>query len=221
MPNSYIGKSPDQIANEDVGFDSAGYLFRALSWLDVYRRQKGFPAILYASIEGRMAIEYLLFEILVVGTGADLSFEEYAKCLKERSKLDKAINRLVPDYEKIQAFTGVLIKFEAGLPNQISWNVGELKKQWGKLSEILHWNGARNLTTESIEWNDLAFTTIEDVLNDVRSKMETGASMAMAPSSMKPEIFDVWNDYKLGSIDLESVRFRLNLLRPVLHAKYA
>lgn len=221
MSDSYIGRSPDQITYEDKGYDSAGYLFRALSWLDVYRRNKGFPAILYASIEGRMAIEYLLFEILVVGTGAELSFEEYSKCLKDRTKLDKAIGRLVPDYEKIQTFTGVLIEFEPKVPKQITWNVGGLKKQWGKLSEILHWNGARNLTTESTEWNDLVFASIELVLNEIRSKMETGASMAMAPSSMKPEIYDVWNDYKLEKIDLNSVRFRLNLLKAVLNAKYA
>lgn len=206
---------------EDNGFDSAGYLYRALSWLDVYRRSKGFPSILYASIEGRMAIEYLLFEILVVGTGADLQNDEYEKCLKDRSRLEKVISRLLPDYEKIQAFTGVLVEFEPSIPRQITWNVSRLKKQWGILSEILHWNGARSLTTESEDWMDGVFDSIEEVLNDLRSSMESGASMCMPPSNMKPEIREVWYKFRNEEINLESVRIRLNLLKPVLSAKYA
>lgn len=220
MNNSYIGKSAEEILALEITLDSAGHLFRALAWIDFYRRKRTFSPLLYACIEGRMAIEYLFFEILVVGAGAQLSKEDYEKCLKERSKLDKMISRLIPEYECMQRFTGVLIEFEPSLPRALSWNIAELKKQWGMLSEFVHWNGARNLTTETPHWNELASKQTEDILNSIRSKMESGAVMSMPPQNMKSEIRDVYDDYRLGKIDLASVRIRLSLLKAVLSAKY-
>src|ERR1041384_7581865 len=98
---SHINRKPEEIILRDSYLDSVGYLYRAVSWLDYFQRINHFPALLYACIEGRFGIEYLLFEELVMGTGAKLSREDYEKCLTQGTKLKKAIDRLVPDYNKL------------------------------------------------------------------------------------------------------------------------
>ncbi len=220
-PPVYVGRSTEEIACKDLYFDSAGYLFRSVSWLDDYRRKKRFPSLLYACIEGRMAIEYLLFEILVIGTGANLTLEEYTKCLKDRSKLEKAIGRLIPDYESIQNFSSLLIEFEPSLPKHLKWDVKELKKSWGILSEYLHWLGASNLTAEDLAWCQSAYQRVEEILFPLWGKLSSGQSMTMHPDNMTQEVRDVWRDYKAGKIDISSARVRLQILKPVLNAKYS
>jgi hypothetical protein len=221
LPPSHIGRSPEEIASKTLHFDSAGYLYRAVSWLDYYKRSKNFPALLYASIEGRMAVEYLLFELLVIGTSAQLTLEEYKKCLKDRTKLDKAISRLVPNYEKVQEFSALLIEFEPALPKHLKWNIKDLKKDWGVLSEYLHWLGAANLTAEKDAWCATAYEELRSILQPLWEKLSSGQSMMMPPGNMTHEVREVWEDFSVGKVDSDSARIRLRILKPVLNAKYA
>lgn len=220
-PPVYVGRTLDEIVRNDLYFDSAGYLYRSVSWLDDYRRTKNFPSLLYANIEGRMAIEYLLFEILVIGTGASLTLDQYKKCLTDRTKLDKAINRLIPDYESIQTFSALLIEFEPSLPKHLKWDIKELKKYWGVVSEYLHWLGARNLTVEDQTWCHAAYERVEAILVPLWEKLSSGQSMTMHPDQMTPEVRGVWSDFKAGKIDIDSARIRLKILKPVLNAKFS
>ena len=129
----HINRTPEQIIGENSYLDSVGYLYRAVSWLDYFRRIDHFPALLYACIEDRFGIEYLLFEELVMGTGAKLSRQEYEKILKQGgTNLKKAIDRLVPDYKKLQQFTSAIISIQPGLPSVVFWDPAELMKSWGK-----------------------------------------------------------------------------------------
>lgn len=127
---SHINRNAEEIIRQNSYLDSAGYLYRAVSWLDYFERIDHFPALLYACIEGRFGIEYLLFEELVIGTGTNLSRQDYEKCLKEPTKLKKAIDRLIPDYEKLQQFTSIVVILEARVPKLIYWEPRELMKSW-------------------------------------------------------------------------------------------
>jgi hypothetical protein len=40
------------------------------------------------------------------------------------------------------------------------------------------------------------------------------------PNGMHPEVHDVWLAFKNGNIDLEGARIRLDLIKPLLRAKY-
>jgi hypothetical protein len=216
---SQINRTPEEIIQENSYLDSAGYLYRAVSWLDYFQRIDHFPALLYACIEGRFGIEYLLFEELVMGTGAKLSREEYEKCLKEGTKLKKAIDRLVPDYKKLQQFTAAIISIEPGLPKLIFWEPAELMKSWGTLSKYLHWFGASIETTEIASWRAAACTEVSQVLDQIWQKMSSGQSGIMQPENMNAEVREVWLDFKIGKIDLDGAKIRLDLMKPVLRAK--
>lgn len=212
----YKGRSAEDIIQEDSYLDPTGYIYRSISWADYFVRCDHFPALLYSCIEGRYGIEYLLFEEIVLGTGARLSQEEYERCVKNGSKLKKMIAQLVPDYKKCQEFTRLIVEQTPELPNIVYWCPNELIRTWGELSEYLHWFGAKSETTENPSWRRQAGQRVLKIIEPIWEKASSGGSALMHPDDMKPEIRAVWDDFKDAKIGVESVRFRLNMLKPML-----
>lgn len=221
LPPSHIGRTAAEIIAERSYFDSLGCLYRAMSWLDLFERSSSWPTLLYSCIEGRYGIEYLLFEELVVGTGANLSRGDYERCVREPTKLAKAINRLLPDYEKLQQFTSVIVSLAPQVLHIIYWKPKELMKAWGELSKYLHWCGHRLETAENAAWKKGALSDVKNVLTPIWNKVTSGQSACMHPDQMRTEIRELWVEFKEGRVDIEGVRIRMNLLRPLLEMKYA
>lgn len=107
-----------------------------MSWLDYHKRTRQFSSLLYACIEARQG-EYLLFKLLVISTGANLSVEQYRKCVNEKNRFNKTIKQLTPDYELIQEFTKILSSVEPSLPKLIYFDNTQLMMTWGVLSQYL------------------------------------------------------------------------------------
>jgi len=221
LPPSHVSRTAEDIVNEKLYFDSAGYLFRAMSWLDYFDRNKQFTALLYACIEARYGIEYLLFEEIVISTGANLSKEEYERCLKDSTKLHKALKRITPDYEKLQEFAKIIVSLVPGFPKIIQWNPNSLLKSWGTISNYLHWCGSRNNTTESQGWLMKASTNIRAEIEPIWVTISSGHSAIMHPKDMHPEILDLWIQYRDGAVDAEGIKIRMQILKPLLESRYA
>lgn len=219
-PPTHIGRTPEEIVSQNLRFNSVGYFYRAVSWLNYFQRTEHFPALLYACIEGRFGIEYLLFEELVIGTGANLSRDDYEKCLKERTKLLKAIEKLIPDYEKLQQFTSACVSLEPRLPKIIYWQPRQLMKSWGDLSEYLHWFGARAETTELASWRARTYKEVENTIMPIWEKIVLGRSAFLHPNNMTPEIREVWLSFKNGGTDLHGAKIQMDVLKPMLLQKY-
>ena len=192
----------------------------AVSWLDHFERSHSWPTLLYACIEGRYGIDYHLRE-LVIGTGANLSREDYERCVQEPTKLAKAISRLLPDYEKLQQFTSAIVSLAPEVPKVIYWKPKELMKAWGELSKYLHWCGHRLETAENAEWKKNALSDVTDVLAPIWNKITSGQSACMHPDQMNAEIRQLWLEFKADRVDLDGVRIRMILLKPMLELKYA
>jgi len=218
-PPTTTHRTPEQIVKENLYFDSAGYMFRAMSWLE-YSADDVFPSLIYSSIEARLGIEHLLFEELVISTGANLTKADYERLLRD-GKLEKAIQRLSPDYQKLQEFTLAIVSVEPRAPRLITWDIRELMKGWGKLSAYLHWTGARTDTVEDPAWSAAARTELDMIIRPIWDKLMTAQSGIMHPSQMHLEVRAVWTDFRDGKIDISSVKTRLEILRPVLLQEYA
>jgi len=212
LPPSHVSRTADEIVNDKLVFDSAGYLYRAMSWLDYFEKQSQFTSLMYACIEARVGIEYLIFEEIVISTGAKLSQAEYEKCLKDSTKLYKILNKITPDYLKLQEFSLIIISFEPRFPKVIQWNMKELLKSWGVISSYLHWSGSRNNTTELKSWRDNTFSSIKNEIEPIWLKITSGKSAMMHPDDMHPEIKGIWCDFENGKVDREGVKIRMNIL---------
>lgn len=137
MAPSHKDRTAQEIISEHIYHDAQGFGFRAASWLDLARRSGQFAAFHYACIDGKLSIEHLIFEQLVITAGPTLDRHAYERCLSEPRKLDKLLQRFVPDYDRLQKFSAIVTSLSPGSPRLNRWSIKELRKFWGRLSHYL------------------------------------------------------------------------------------
>ena len=182
-----------------------------MSWIDHYERFQKFPSLLYACIEARFAIEYLIFEEIIIGTGCRLTQEEYRKCLKE-GQLEKSLKKIVPDYEKLSEFTLLVAEQEPALPKIITVEPKKLMKSWGKLSQYLHWFGSKDQKAENPEWLIAASGNIRSIVVPLWELLTSGRRGIMHPNDMHPKVREIWLAFKEERINRESAKFQIHYM---------
>ncbi len=215
----YRGRTLEQIISERVCFDSVGYAYRALSWLDVAKKGLNVCALQYAAHDARQAIEQLFFEEIVLSVGTQLDRREYEKCKGNSTKLHKIIRRLNPDYNKLAQFTKTIISILPQSPPLIMWDHKKLLKHWGTVSGYLHWAGEPAETFESTEWIQKGIGVVEKAADHIWKKNESGFTGIMMPQNMEPEIRVCWERFRAGEIDLNSVNRTAKIALPVLNKR--
>lgn len=211
----YRGRTPEQIISEQIHFDSVGYTYRALSWLNVAKRERNVCALQYASLDTRQAFEQLLFEEIVLSVGTQLDRKEYEKCKGNSTKMYKIIRRLNPDYKKLAQFTQAIISIIPPSPPLIIWDHKILLRHWRIVSTYLHWAGEPAETVESREWFDEGIKAIENAAFHIWENNEKGFTGIMMPQNMQPEIKDGWERFRSGEIDLDSVKRIAKIALPI------
>lgn len=215
IPN-FRGRTAHTIITENVFNDSVGYVYRALSWLDMAKREKNSPAFQYGAHDARQGIEQLLFEELVLSTGANLERSEYQRSLGNSTKLHAIIKRLSPDREKLGIFVQAVMATGYPKLELMVWDHKLLMSYWGAVSNYLHWAGAIDETINKWCWVEAGIAKTEEAclyIWENKTKKETGV---MLPSDMPPEIAALWVRFKAGSIGAKEVKIACELLQPVL-----
>ena len=212
---SHQNRTAHEIISEHIYHDAQGFSYRAASWLDLARRTNYFAAFHYACIDGRLSIEHLIFEQLVITAGEALDQNAYQRCLSEPRKLDKLLQRLVPDYDRLQDFNEIIWSLSPGLPRLNRGNIKDLQKSWGKLSRYLHWSGAHPETTENRSWQSDALDEVVSIIDPLWQKISSGHTGSIDLNTMPAPVHEVWEDFRAGKIDAGSVRIRLELIRPI------
>ena len=213
IPN-HIGKTTTEIVAIEQ-LDAAGYFFKSMAWLDYFTRTPGFSPLLYACADGRHGIEYLLFEELVISTGANLSEADYRRCVNERNRFIKTIEQLSPDHARLKRFTSIVASLEPQAPTLIEWDHKALMREWGVLSHSLHWVGARPLRTEDMNWLNSAHAEIKAAVEPIWINITSGRSGILHPKDMHPTAKEIWERFKRGEIDEQGAKFQLQFLKPV------
>jgi len=204
IPN-YTNRTPEQIITQDVHFDSVGYVYRALSWLDITKKSSNNCALGYAAYETRQAIECILFEAVILSVGTKLSRDEYQKCKGSSTKLHKIVNRLNPDYEKMVQFTRAVMLTDPEAPLILAWDHKRLLRYWGEMSKYLHWAGEPKETSESPEWLEAGVVAVGNAAEYIWGNKTNGYSGIMMPDKMEADIHSLWERFRNGEIDLETV----------------
>lgn len=215
IPN-YRGRTAHAIITENVRNESSGYIYRALSWLDIARREKSSPAFQYGAHDTRQGIEQLLFEELVLSTGANLDRLQYQKCLENRTKLCTIINRLSPDREKLGKFVQIVMTTGNPALDLMVWDHKLLMKYWGAVSDYLHWAGAIDETLNKWSWVEAGIAKTEEACMYIWKNQTEKKTGFMSPSDMHQEIAALWERFKAGSIGTEEVKIACELLQPEL-----
>lgn len=215
IPN-FRGRTAHAIITENVRNESSGYIYRALSWLDLAEREKSSPAFQYGAHDARQGIEQLLFEELILSTGAKLNRSEYQRSLGNSTKLHVIIDRLSPDREMLGKFMRAVMAAGNSKFDLMIWDHKLLMKYWGTVSDYLHWAGAIDETINNWSWVEEGIARTQEACMYIwenQTEKETGF---MLPSDMHPEIAALWERFKAGSIGTEEVKIACELLQPVL-----
>jgi len=212
----FRNRSAQSIVTERVRNESSGYIYRALSWLDLAKREKSSPAFQYGAHDARQGIEQLLFEELVLSVGGALDRSDYVNCLGNSTKLHAIINRLSPEREKLARFVQVLMSIGEPRVDLMLWDHKLLMKYWGQLSRYLHWAGAIDETINSWQWVTAGMTLAEEAALYVWKNQTEGETAVMLPADMHPEIAHLWELFKEGKISVEELRISTRLLEDVL-----
>ncbi len=215
----FTNRTPGEIVTEMVNYDSVGYVYRALSWLDFAKRTRNVCALHYAAHDTRQAIEHLLFESVVLSVGTKLDREDYKKCKGNSTNLHKIINRLNPDYEKLANFTQAVLSTDPNAPAILTWNHKQLLKYMGTVSTYLHWAGEPNEAVESDSWLDTGLQVVEEAALHIWNKKTRAASGIMMPAGMAPETRAMWERFTLGEVDLAEVKRAAQLAYTILKGR--
>lgn len=216
MAPSYKKRSPEEIISTLNHFDSAGRIFKAVSWLEAAREKSNVSALEYAALETRLGIEQLLFEQLVIGVGTKLEKREYKRCTGNAKKLEQIINSLIPRYEMLIEFTIALAP--RGLPIA-KWDNKRLIKLSGKVSNYLHWSGGLDVTVQSKEWFEKGLVVVSDAASYVWGVLTTSNTGIMPIEKLEPEMKELWEKFSAGEISIESVVKRAEILEPMLQKR--
>jgi len=203
---SFMNRSADSIISENIYYESSGYIYRALSWIDLARRKDSSVAFQYAAHDARQGIEQLLFEELVLSVGTKLDRTEYDKCLGNSTRLHAIINRLAPEREKLAKFNQAIFSVSSRKFSLVVWDHKLLMKYWGKLSKFLHWAGAIDETIKVRSWVEAGITVIEEACEYIWKNQIQSESGVMMPADMRPEIRNLWERYNEDQIDIEEVK---------------
>lgn len=212
----YRNRSADSIVSDSLRFESSGYIYRALSWLDLARRKDSPVAFQYAAHDARQGIEQLLFEELVLIVGTNLDRAEYEKCLGNSTKLHAIINRLAPEREKLATFNQAIFSASNIRVPLVVWDHKSLMKYWGKISTYLHWAGAIDETIQNTSWVSEGIKVTEEACLYIWNNQTQNETGVMLPYDMHPEIQHLWERYQAGSIGVEEVKISVQLLEPTI-----
>ena len=216
IPN-YRNRSADSIVTEKLHFESSGYIYRALSWLDYAKRKDSPVAFQYAAHDARQGIEQLLFEELVLSVGTSLDRAEYEKCLGSSTKLYAIINRLAPEREKLATFNQAIFSVGSSQVPLVVWDHKLLMKYWGKVSNYLHWAGAIDETIQEASWVNEGIKVTEEACLYIWNNQTQRETVVMLPNDMHPEIRHLWERFQSGSIGVEEVIISSQLLEPAIN----
>lgn len=210
-----VGLSASQIVANPLFHSSSWHFGQALAWLDLAKREDIAGPIHYAALDFRYGIEYLLFELLVLSCES-LSEAEYRKCLGRPHAIKRMLKSEKVAYEKLSAFTGIILQLDRSAPPTTHWNLDELFRLWGIASERLHFCGTHAETYQEQDWKTAAIARLEVAIGSVWHKVTSTAGVGiMKPSGMTPAVRDIWGDYYAGRIDRKQAATRLELARPV------
>ena len=216
QPGNPEGKTADQILDNPFVPMSTWHVFQALSWVDLAKRRQSASALLYAAIELRYGLEYLLFELLVIAN-PKLTESEYKECIGSPKKIRKLLETDGRIYAKRAEFTKILLSLESQPLKLRYWDLSEIFRYWGVASSYLHFWGSHNRTNQDLNWSIKGIAEIEKIAETIYSEAQQTLGVGfMSLEGMPPEVKIAWDEFVSDKLSAEDLRIRMKILRPIL-----
>lgn len=180
--------------------------------------------ILYSSIEFRLSIERIVFELYALMKRLRFISEEDAKKLEKLTSVITQIMEIVGNSKylyRILKFNSMLFDDDSKLIGKLAIpDINTLKNFWYSLSDYCHMKiNPENtwLSQDYIKEGYKLLNEVENYLWDIKVRKHFGFYRF---DTWQPEIIELADDYVNSKIDEESVKTRLMLMKPVILSRY-
>ena len=188
-------------------------VIQAATLLEEAKTRHAGSLLIYAALELRLAIEQLMFTIIVVAKSkADPAT---LRACNRRDGLLRVLAEVAPQYALKCKFSSLLVSFHPEIPQGAEWDLKALQRYHAALSELCHaQRGIRGMGALPEQWD-----TRLGLLEEVYAFLATGMKKETAVLSFKgatPQTLRLWRKYAKGRILLQDVRKQFARVKPLV-----
>lgn len=161
--------------------------------------------LIYAALELRLAIEQLMFTIIVVAKGrADAAT---LRACRRKGGLFRVLAEITPLYGLKCKFTDVLVSHYPEIPQGAAWDVKWLRHQHAALSELCHAQRViRGMGSPPVQWDE-RLALLEEIYGFLAAGMKKDTAVLSFKGATGPALA-LWRKFATGRITLPEVRRR-------------
>jgi hypothetical protein len=177
-------------------------------------RSRNCPSLIhYAGLEMRMAIEQILFTIISLAMGK-IDLKTLTEC-RTIDGLNRVRGKVAPDYDKWCLFATAISDVFPNVPSPAVWNMGVLIKHVSKLNELCHSPLIiQGMKEAPEEWNK-RIKILENIYEHLATTMRR-PTCSLRFENATPFGKDLWEKFRHGEIDLETVKLRMRIMKPAV-----
>jgi hypothetical protein len=181
-------------------------LTQAATFLVEAKARRSSSLLIYAALELRLAVEQLIFTLILVAKGkAD---KATLRACQRKGGLLRMVEEVAPQYALKCKFARVLATIHPQIPQSAKWDIRELRRLYAALSEVCHAQLViRGMGPAPELWNERLA-----LLEEAHAFITAGLRKDTAALTFKgatPQAMQLWKRYALGKISLAQVRQRL------------
>ncbi|HAB50714.1 MAG TPA: hypothetical protein DCE80_00815 [Ignavibacteriales bacterium] len=213
-----------EFIKEQRANDAGYHLILGQKWRRFGEPSKLPSPIVYSSIEFRLSIERIVFELYALMKKLKYISEEDAKKYESLTSVITQIMEIVGNSRnlyRILKFSAMLFDDDSQLIVKLAIpDVNKLKKYWYALSDYCHMKVNPENTWLSKEFVKKGYEILNEVetyLWDIKVRKHFGFYQM---ETWQPEVVALADDYVNSKIDDESVKTRLMLMKPVILSRY-
>jgi hypothetical protein len=200
------------------------HLMTAQKWRRYGEPKKLHHPLVYAALEYRLAIERIVFELYALLKRLRKVTIEEEKRLENLSSIITQIMDITENSKYLQRmleFHSILFSDETHFKGELAVpKIRLLKNHWHALSEFCHKRINPHSSWESKEYVEKGYKILNEVENYLwEIKVEKHFGLYRM-DTWQPEVIKLAEDYINSKIDKQAVKTRLNLMRPVILARF-
>lgn len=182
--------------------------------LDFAIKNDSANALIYAILESRIALERYVFEMSVLTKGED-SIDKIVKLAAKKNGVFRLLEKTTVNYIKHISFCNIIFEINKLPLNIDTPNLKIFKQLITELSKYCHpqYIPDESVDSENKEWFIKGVALVNKTVEMLRSLVFNGG---ININSMEADVREIYDKYINGDITKETVRFRLNIMGPII-----
>jgi hypothetical protein len=198
---------------------SEWHLGQAKALLDYAQENCSASALVYSSLEARIALERFVFEMSVLAGGGAFTPDEL-RLASQKGGIFELLSRKIANYRRHLEFCNLISEVNH-LPIRIPIpDVRHFKRLITELSDYCHFqkDPAETVDDPQRKWLLKGIATVQDT-TEMLTELLQNQRGAIPRDTMPAEVRDLLDRYMADQCDLRTARIQIEIMSPVLEAR--